>query len=138
MFLQGDSVILIIRLRPEMEGNGAYHNATGPENISRMTLGSATIGQLDGWRGETHPSRHDSTLHPDPSNRMVFNSQTFTMSARDKGWKTPPEKTMTITLEGTSQCIGEPIPIEGPDHVLGEMEPIARQRRDALGVIREG
>ena len=66
MFLQGDSVILTIRLRPEMEGNGADHNATGPEDISRMTLGSATIGQLDGWQGDTHPSRHDSTLLPDP------------------------------------------------------------------------
>ena len=53
------------------------------------------------------------------------------MSARDRGWKTPPEKTMVMTLEGISRCIGDPIPIEGPDHVLGEMEPIARQRRDA-------
>ena len=73
MFLQGDSVELIIRLRLEMEGNGADHNTTGPEDISRMTLGSATIGQLAGWQGETHTSRHDSTLHPDPTNIIIFN-----------------------------------------------------------------
>ena len=34
---------------------------------------------------------------------------------------------MTMILEGTSQCMGEPIPIKGHDQVLGEMEPIARQ-----------
>ena len=68
MSIKEDSVVLIIRLRPEMKEIDTVYTVTGSEDISRMTLGSATIGQLDGWRGETHPSRHDSTFFPDPGN----------------------------------------------------------------------
>ena len=101
MFLKGDLVVLILRLRPEIEENDTVNTETGSEDISRMSLGSMTIGQVDGWRAETHLSCHDSTL-------------------------TDPETMMMMSIKGSSWCIAELIPIGGPDQVVGEMEPIAR------------
>ena len=66
MSIKEDSVVLIIRLRLEIKEINTVYTVTGSEDISRMTLGNATIGQLDGWRGETHPSHHDSTSFQDP------------------------------------------------------------------------
>ena len=123
MFLKGDSVILIIKLRPETEGDGPDYNVMGSEDISRLTLGNATIGQLNEWQGETHPSCHGPTLHPDPRNiiGVVIDPQNLMMSARDKGREALPKPMMTMTLEESSLCINEPIPIGGPYQVIGEM-----------------
>ena len=44
MFLKGDSVILVIKLSPEMEGDSANYTVTRSEDMSRLTLGSWTSG----------------------------------------------------------------------------------------------
>ena len=60
MSIKEDSVVLIIRLRPEMK-------------------------EIDTIYTETHPSRHDSTFFPDPGNRMIPDSQNPTVRAKEKG-----------------------------------------------------
>ena len=52
------------------------------------------------------------------------------MLAKEKGRETHPETTMTMILEETSRCIGEPIPIRGPHNVVGDIEPIARRIKE--------
>ena len=48
MSTKGDSVVLTIKLRPDKKAVNTVNKVTGSEDIMRMTLGSATIRQLDG------------------------------------------------------------------------------------------
>ena len=64
MFLRGDSVILVIKLRLETEEDDADYNETGSEGMPRLELVSATMEQLDERMGETHLSHHILRFHP--------------------------------------------------------------------------
>ena len=48
MSTKGDSVVLTIKLRQEKKEVDTINKVTGSEDIMRIALGSATIGQLDG------------------------------------------------------------------------------------------
>ena len=63
-FLRGDSVILVIKLRLETEGDDADYNVTGSEGTPRLELVSATMDQLDERMGETHLSHPIPRFNP--------------------------------------------------------------------------
>jgi hypothetical protein len=86
MFLKRVSVKLVIKLKPETEGDSANYNVTGSEDISRLTLGIMTIG------------------HSEPRKRIkpVNDSQNPKMSVKDRRQDILPEQMKTITLEETS------------------------------------
>ena len=121
MFLKGVSVKLVIKLKPETEGDSAKYNVTGSEDISRLTLGIVTIG------------------HSEPQKRIkpVNDSQNPKMSVKDRRQDVLPEQMKTITLEETRPCIDEPMSmsnsIGGSDQVIGETGSL-----DALRVARDG
>ena len=121
MFLKGVSVKLVIKLKPETEGDSANYNVTGSEDISKLTLGIVTIG------------------HSEPRKRIkpVNDSQNPKMSVKDRRQDVLPEQMKTITLEETRLCINEPMSmsnsIGGSDQVIGETGSL-----DALRVARDG
>jgi hypothetical protein len=121
MFLKGVSVKLVIKLKPETEGDSTNYNVTGSEDISRLTLGIVTIG------------------HSEPQKRIkpVNDSQNPKMSVKDRRQDVLPEQMKTITLKETSSCIDEPMSmsnsIGGSDQVIGETGSL-----DALRVVRDG
>ena len=84
--------------KPEMKEVDAVHKMTGSEDIARMTLGSATIGQLNGWREEKHPFCNNSTLFPDQGNKTIPNSQNTAVRAKEKGQRTPIVTVMTTAI----------------------------------------
>jgi hypothetical protein len=100
----------------------------GSKDIMRMTLGSATVGQLDGWREEKHPFYHDCTSFQDPGDEMI----TEVVRKKEKGRKTPAENVMTTALGVASGCIGELITIKDLDHTITEMGPTAQQEYSEL------
>ena len=123
MSTKGDSVVLTIKLRQEKKEVDTINKVTGSEDIMRIALGSATIGQLDGWREEKHPFCHDSTFFRDPGNEMI----TKVVRTKEKGQKTPAEDAMTTVLGVASWCIGELITIEDLDHTITETGPTAKR-----------
>ena len=110
-------MVLTIKLKPETMEVNAAHKVTRSEDIMRMTLGSAMISQMNGWRKEEHPLCNNSPLFPDQRNEWIA------VRAEDKGQKTPTE-TMALGVE--RRCI-RLIAIRKPDHRIKETGPTSRQ-----------
>ena len=56
---------MTIGLEPEIMEVNAAHKVTRSKDSRRMTLGSATMSQMDGQREEERPLYNNPTLLPD-------------------------------------------------------------------------
>ena len=108
---------MTIGLQPEIMEVNAAHKVTRSEDITRMTLGSATMSQMNGWREKEHPLCNNPTLFPDQRNECKA------VYTEDKEQKTPIE-TMALGVE--RRCI-RLIAIRKPDHRIKETGPTGRQ-----------
>ena len=82
-----------------------------------MTLGSATMSQMNGWREKEHPLCNNPTLFPDQRNEWKA------VYTKDKEQKTPIE---TMALGVPRRCIGL-IAIGKSDDRIKETGPTSRQ-----------
>ena len=74
-------MVLTIGLEPEIMEVNAAHKVKRSEDITRMTLGSATMSQMNGWREEEHPLGNNSTFFTDQRNEWIAGADTH----RDNG-----------------------------------------------------